>query len=163
MFVCGVFVEVGFFLVFWGFFGGFCFVVCIACPSKLRGLGFGVVLKFSLGIRTCLSLTPSQVNACWDKGGSLLGERSILNSCLFQSLSELHTSIPLLLVYCFTLGRGVTEGISLRPMNGCTLPLMCGFPHPVKLSTSLGWTLRKPVKRSVIGAYFCQRINALIK
>lgn len=76
---------------------------------------FGVFLKFSIGIGTCPALTPSQVNACWGKGGSLLGKRSILNSCFPQSLSELHTSILLLLVYCFTLRQEVTEGISLRP------------------------------------------------
>lgn len=66
-----------------------------------------VFLNFSIEIGTCPSLMLGQVNACWDKGGNHLGERSVLNSYLSQLLSELHTSILLLLFYCFTLGQEV--------------------------------------------------------
>lgn len=45
------------------FICGLLFVVCIAYPSKLWGLGLG---SFSIEIGTCPSLILSQVNACWE-------------------------------------------------------------------------------------------------
>lgn len=89
------------------FMYGLLFVVCIAYPPKLWGLGLGFFLNFSIETGTCPSLMLSQVNACWDKGGNHLGERIILNSYLLQSLSELHTSVLLLPFHCFTLRQEV--------------------------------------------------------
>lgn len=89
------------------FMCGLLFVVCIACPPKLWGLGLGGFLNFSIETGPCPSLMLSQVNACWDKGGNHLGERIILNSYLLQSLSELHTSVLLLPFHCFTLRQEV--------------------------------------------------------
>lgn len=92
--------------------------------------------------------------------GNHLGERSILNSYVLQSLSELHTSILLLLFYWFTLGQEICLGPSPEWLHFATDIWSPPFHKAWPFS---GLTLRKSVKRSVIKGYFCERINALIK
>lgn len=61
----------------------------------MRFGAWGFFLNFSIEIGTCPSSLLSQVNACWDQGANLLGERNIVN--LLQSLPKLRESVIFLL------------------------------------------------------------------
>lgn len=105
------------------------FVVCIAYPSKLWGLGLG---SFSIEIGTCPSLILSQVNACWEPFGRKKYFKFLCSSVTFWA-SHKHSAPAVLLVH--TWARNVLDPV----LNGCTLPPIYGVPHSIKLGPFPGW------------------------